>query len=87
MEDYSPVVSDIEDQNEDDADSKSSSSKSKRLNKDDIDKDSTDILQRILNEQSASKCELEEGNLSDETVELNEGDETTKESRFYSPMI
>lgn len=61
IDDYSPVVSDIEDQNDDDADAKV---KSKR--KDDLDKDNCDILQRILNEQSSSKCELEEGNNSDQ---------------------
>ncbi|XP_031631636.1 uncharacterized protein LOC116345956 [Contarinia nasturtii] len=59
IDDYSPVVSDIEDQNDDDMDSKV---KSKR--KDDV--DNNDVLQRILNEQSSSKCELEEGNLSDQ---------------------
>lgn len=61
IEDYSPVVSDIEDQNDDEADSKV---KIKR--KDDLDKDNNDILQRILNEQSTSKCELEEENVSDQ---------------------
>lgn len=59
IDDYSPVVSDIEDQNDDEMDSKM---KAKR--KDDL--DNNDILQRILNEQSTSKCELEEGNLSDQ---------------------
>lgn len=55
------MVSDIEDQNDEDIDSKA---KSKR--KDDLDKDNNDILQKILNEQSASKCELEEENVSDQ---------------------
>lgn len=61
IDDYSPVVSDIEDPNDDEMDSKS---KSKR--KDDLDKDNNDILQKILNEQSASKCELEDENVSDQ---------------------
>lgn len=61
IDDYSPVVSDIEDQNDDDMDCKA---KTKR--KDDLDKDNNDILQKILNEQSASKCELEEENVSDQ---------------------
>lgn len=73
IDDYSPVVSDIEDQNDDETDSKV---KSKR--KDDLDKDNNDILQRILNEQSASKCELEEENVSDQG-EHDEADEA-KES-------
>lgn len=83
MDDYSPVVSDIEDQNDDDGDSKSSTTKSKRSTKEELEKDSTDLLQRILNEQSEmmSKCELDDGNLSEETVELNEVDETAKESK------
>lgn len=72
FDDYSPVVSDIEDQNEDD----SKSSKTKRSTKDEMDKDNNDILQKILNEQSASKCELEEENVSDQehddTEELKE---------------
>lgn len=61
IDDYSPVVSDIEDPNDDEMDSKA---KSKR--KEELDKDNNDILQKILNEQSASKCELEEENLSDQ---------------------
>lgn len=71
IDDYSPVVSDIEDPNDDEMDSKA---KSKR--KDDL--DNNDILQKILNEQSSSKCELEEGNVSDQG-EHDEADET-KES-------
>lgn len=78
MDDYSPVVSDIEDQNDEEMDSKA---KSKR--KDELDKDNNDILQKILNEQSASKCELEEENVSDQG-EHDEADET-KES--MSPVI
>lgn len=61
MDDYSPVVSDIEDPNDDDMDSMA---KFKR--KDELDKDNNDILQKILNEQSASMCELEEDNVSDQ---------------------
>lgn len=61
IDDYSPVVSDIEDANDDEMDAKA---KSKR--KDDLDKDNNDILQKILNEQSASKCELEDENVSDQ---------------------
>lgn len=75
IDDYSPVVSDIEDQNDDEADSKV---KSKR--KDDMDKDNNDILQRILNEQSTSKCELEQENVSDQG-EHDEADEA-KESMY-----
>lgn len=73
MADYSPDVSDFEDQNEDDLDSKT---KPKR--KDDSEKDNCDILQRILDEQSASKCELEQGNNSDQG-EHDDADDT-KES-------
>lgn len=73
IDDYSPVVSDIEDPNDDELDSKA---KSKR--KDDLDKDNNDILQKILNEQSASKCELEEENVSDQG-DHDDADET-KES-------
>lgn len=62
FDDYSPVVSDIEDQNEDDP----KNNKIKRTPKDEMDKDNLDILQQILNEQSASKCELEEENVSDQ---------------------
>lgn len=62
FDDYSPVVSDIEDQNEDDP----KSNKIKRTPKDEMDKDNSDILQQILNEQSALKCELEEENVSDQ---------------------
>lgn len=69
------MVSDIEDQNDDDIDSKA---KSKR--KDDLDKDNNDILQKILNEQSASKCELEEENVSDQG-EHDDADEL-KESMY-----
>lgn len=53
-------------------------SKAKSKRKDDLDKDNNDILQKILNEQSTSKCELEEGNVSDQG-EHDEADET-KES-------
>lgn len=60
IDDYSPVVSDIEDPNDDELDDK----KIKSKRKDDL--DNNDILQKILNEQSASKCELEEENLSDQ---------------------
>lgn len=67
------MVSDIEDPNDDELDSKA---KSKR--KDDLDKDNNDILQKILNEQSASKCELEEENVSDQG-DHDDADET-KES-------
>lgn len=69
------MVSDIEDQNDDETDSKV---KTKR--KDDLDKDNNDILQRILNEQSTSKCELEQENVSDQG-EHDEADET-KESMY-----
>lgn len=79
IDDYSPVVSDIEDQNEDDIDSKI---KSKR--KDDMEKDNNDILQKILNEQSASKCELEEENVSDQG-EHDDADEL-KESKCLNYM-
>lgn len=65
------MVSDIEDLNDEDWDSKS---KSKR--KDDL--DNNDILQKILNEQSASKCELEEGNVSDQ-----EDNDEIKESKYF----
>lgn len=58
IDDYSPVVSDIDDPNDDET------TKSKR--KDELDKDNNDILQKILNEQSASKCELEDENVSDQ---------------------
>lgn len=75
IDDYSPVVSDIEDQNEDDIDSKV---KSKR--KDDL--DNCDILQRILKEQSSSKCELEEGDNSDQG-EHDEAEEV-KESKYFA---
>lgn len=75
IDDYSPVVSDIEDQNDDETDSKV---KTKR--KDDLDKDNNDILQRILNEQSTSKCELEQGNVSDQG-EHDEADDA-KESKY-----
>lgn len=73
IDDYSPVVSDIEDQNDDDTDPKV-----KLKRKDDL--DNNDILQKILNEQSASKCELEEGNVSDQG-EHDDADEI-KESTF-----
>lgn len=71
MDDYSPVVSDIEDQNDDENETRG---KSKRTPKEDI--VDTDIMQKILNEQSTSKCELEEGNNSDqgEDVEFLEAD-------------
>lgn len=74
------MVSDIEDQNDDETDSKV---KTKR--KDDLDKDNNDILQRILNEQSTSKCELEQGNVSDQG-EHDEADEA-KESMYSFPTI
>lgn len=45
-----------------------------------MDKDNNDILQKILNEQSASKCELEEENVSDQG-EHDDADEL-KESMF-----
>lgn len=57
------MVSDIEDQNDDETDSKLKSKRKDDLEKD---KDNNDILQRILNEQSASMCELEEKNGSDQ---------------------
>lgn len=73
MDDYSPVVSDIEDQNDDD------DAKVKLKRKDDLDKDNNDILQKILNEQSTSKCELEEENVSDqgEHDDVDEAKEST----------
>lgn len=74
IDDYSPVVSDIEDQNDEDTDFKV-----KLKRKDDLDKDNNDILQKILNEQSTSKCELEEENGSDQ----GEHDDEIKESRSY----
>lgn len=79
MDDYSPVVSDIEEQNDDETDSRSFNSKFKRC-KDDIEKDNMDIMEKILNEQSASKCELEEGNISDQGD--NDDTEELKESKF-----
>lgn len=71
MDDYSPVVSDIEDQNDDENETRA---KSKRTPKEDI--ADIDIMQKILNEQSTSKCELEEGNNSDqgEDTEFLEAD-------------
>lgn len=74
IDDYSPVVSDIEDPNDDDIDSKG---KSKRKDDMDKDKDNNDVLQRILNEQSAS-CEIEDENVSDQG-EHDDADES-KES-------
>lgn len=79
IDDYSPVVSDIEDQNDDEMDNKA---KSKR--KDELDKDNIDILQKILNEQSASKCELEEENVSDQG-EHDDADEIKDSTR--SPIF
>lgn len=82
IDDYSPVVSDIEDQNDEDSDLKV---KSKR--KDDLDKDNNDILQKILNEQSTSKCELEEENGSDqgEHDDIDEIKESMLKSIWITP--
>lgn len=76
IDEYSPVVSDIEDDDE----------KSKR--KDDLDKDNNDILQKILNEQSASKCELEDENVSDQG-EHDDADETKESTcvHLYCTLI
>lgn len=74
MDDYSPVVSDIED---DDSESRSkpiadvpstndNDKLQKILNEQSTSKDNHDILQKILEEQSTSKCELEDGNNSDQ---------------------
>lgn len=73
IDDYSPVVSDIEDPNDDESDANAKSNR-----KDDLDKDNIDILQKILNEQSASKCELEEENVSDQGE--NDDQDELKES-------
>lgn len=78
IDDYSPVVSDIEDQNDDEMDNKA---KSKR--KDDLDKDNIDILQKILNEQSASKCELEDENVSDQG-EHDDADDVKDSTKSHS---
>lgn len=75
------MVSDIEDQNDDDA----IDSKAKSRRKDDMDKDNNDILQKILDEQSTSKCELEEGNNSDQG-EHDDTDEI-KESMFSKRLF
>lgn len=67
IDDYSPVVSDIEDGNEDD------SNKSKRMDR----SDSFNILDQILNDQSPLKGDndIEEDNLleSDEPEEIEIG--------------
>lgn len=78
FDDYSPVVSDIEDQNEDDP----KNNKIKRTPKDEMDKDNSDILQQILNEQSASKCELEEENVSDQEHDEVEDIKESKSSNL-----
>lgn len=68
IDDYSPVVSDIEDQNDEETDP---TIKSKRTPKDGVDKD--DLLQQILNDQSIIKCELDNEMDADELEEHEEG--------------
>lgn len=85
MDDYSPVVSDIEDDDSEPrtkptADHTPNNANSdllqKILNEQSTSKDNHDILQKILEEQSTSKCELEDGNNSDQG-EDNETDTGT----------
>lgn len=65
IDDYSPVVSDIdEDQNDDDVNGSAGQLKQGA---------SFDILQQIFNEQSATKCDLEEENLMDPDEPEEEG--------------
>lgn len=60
IEDYSPVVSDIEeDQNEDETTPKQA--------------DNIDLLQQILNEQSGTKSELDDENIMDTDEPEEEG--------------
>lgn len=78
IDDYSPVVSDIEDQNDDDSESRAKSKRSKE----DI-ADNTDIMLKILNEQSTSKCELEESNNSDPGEDSDVAESDAGEGRAY----
>lgn len=65
IDDYSPVVSDIEeDQNDDDANESTEQSP---------EGNNFDILQQIFNEQSATKCDLEEETLMDPDEPEEEG--------------
>lgn len=66
MDDYSPVVSDIEDGNDDE----NVSSKTKKPHKD----DAFNLIDQILNENSLHKDEEDEGNITgpDEEIECNE---------------
>lgn len=60
IDDYSPVVSDIEeDQNEDETTPKQA--------------DNIDLLQQILNEQSGTKSELDDENIMDTDEPEEEG--------------
>lgn len=65
MDDYSPVVSDIDDQNDDDIED-SPMTPSKRKNQEKEDVDSFNVLQQILNDFPGSKCDLEEESLLDQ---------------------
>lgn len=65
IDDYSPVVSDI-DEDQNDGDWNESAEQSKHGA-------GIDILQQILNEQSATKCDLEEENLMDADEPEEEG--------------
>lgn len=58
IDDYSPVVSDIEEDQNDANDANDSAERSKQGA-------GFDILQQIFNDQSATKCDLEEENLMD----------------------
>lgn len=73
IDDYSPVVSDIEDQNEND--NISDGNEVKGGKKDEVDK--YNVLQQILNECSRSKCDSDEENLldSDQREENDEAKE------------
>lgn len=71
MDDYSPVVSDIEDGNEDEATESSSTSKTKRAQK----YDSFNLIDQILNENSSHKDDDVDDNLiePDEPEEMDIG--------------
>lgn len=66
MDDYSPVVSDIEDGNDDE----NSTNKTKKTHKD----DAFNLIDQILNENSSHKEEEDDGNITgpDEEIESNE---------------
>lgn len=71
MDDYSPVVSDIEDGNEDDATASPSANKTKRVQRD----DSFNLIDQILNENSSQKDDDADENLmdADEPEEMDIG--------------